>query len=160
MMAEPSTFIVAPCKVCGTQIEDEGPVDDDWICTRCWPGVRIQRLEAQLAAEQKEVKRLQELYDVETTALNQCLRDHVERNRKLELSLKEASAIQVDGLVERAAYVVRLETALRLIITLDMSDAYYQRMKSEGMIERPPGFGTPKQIAVAALDVPKKPTLA
>lgn len=44
-----STFIIAPCKGCGRELEDEGPVGDDWFCLDCWPRIERERLSARIA---------------------------------------------------------------------------------------------------------------
>jgi hypothetical protein len=160
MAEEDSPWVVAPCLGCGVDVEDEGPVDQNWYCSPCWKKVQVTRLEQALKAAEAEVRRLQDLYDAETGALSFALRQSVEREKRLEAALKEQHALEVDGLVERARYVARLEAALQIIAQVDMTDDYYQRMKSDGLIEEPPRWGSPKTIAVAALDVPRKPTLA
>jgi hypothetical protein len=149
-------FVTAPCMRCGVSIEDEGPIDDEWYCTGCWPQMERGRLAAGLKSAEDEVRRLQGLYDEETRALNHALRAAVTRERQLEQALRESHATGIDGLVERAAYVACLETALRHIIDCDMTDDYYQRLQSEKLIERPPSWGSPRSIALAALDVPNR----
>lgn len=52
-------WIQAPCKGgCGIEIEDEGPVDDDWWCTSCWPGEYRRRLHARIARWKALAKRM------------------------------------------------------------------------------------------------------
>ena len=47
-----SGYVIAPCKGCGVEIEDEPPItDDNWWCSSCWPREERRRLRADLSRE-------------------------------------------------------------------------------------------------------------
>lgn len=49
-------WTTAPCKGCGCEIEDEGPVTDEgWWCSQCWPNEDRKRLRAKVAELESQI---------------------------------------------------------------------------------------------------------